>query len=349
MAATARILVLKLGDTLPALKARKGDFEDWIVAGLGVAREDVRVVDVPRGDPLPDASDHDGIIITGSEAMVTERREWSERTADWLRKAVGRGPAVLGICYGHQLLAHALGGVVGNNPRGRSSAPSKYHSMRRPAQMRSSAGCPRRSGSTRATRNRCWSCRAGRSGSPPTHGTPTNASATAPRPGAFSSTRSSMARQPGRISSTTVPTWRPRGRTRTISCGGPPGPRCAASFWESLRRWPFPVPEGSLSPAAASTCGEARPVGGYLRSHRGQVHDCRVVDHLHVAVQHAHAALEGEVAVMSSSGVSRCPWPRSRLPWYSGKLTTELQALRLAATNLTFPFTPRFMTMTAGA
>ncbi|MGA2478981.1 MAG: glutamine amidotransferase, partial [Spirochaetia bacterium] len=114
----ARILVLKLGDTLPALKARKGDFEDWIVAGLGVAREEVRVVDVPRGDPLPDASEQKGIIITGSESMVTERLEWSERAAEWLRNAVGRGPAVLGICYGHQLLAHALGGVVGNNPKG---------------------------------------------------------------------------------------------------------------------------------------------------------------------------------------------------------------------------------------
>jgi GMP synthase (glutamine-hydrolysing) len=118
MAATARIIVLKLGDTLPALKARKGDFEDWIVAGLGMAPEEVRVVDVPRGEPLPHISDHGGIIITGSEAMVTEGREWSERAAGWLRLAVGAGSAVLGICYGHQLLAHALGGEVGNNPRG---------------------------------------------------------------------------------------------------------------------------------------------------------------------------------------------------------------------------------------
>jgi GMP synthase (glutamine-hydrolysing) len=116
MAAT--ILVLKLGDTLPALKARKGDFEDWIAAGLGVPRDEVRVADAPRGEPLPDAAALAGIVITGSEAMITDRLEWSEKAAAWLRDAVGRGPAVLGICYGHQLLAHALGGVVGDNPRG---------------------------------------------------------------------------------------------------------------------------------------------------------------------------------------------------------------------------------------
>ena len=118
MAAGERILILKMGDTLPALKSRRGDFEDWIAAGLGLGREEVSVVDVPRGDPLPPASGQAGIIITGSHAMVTERREWSERAARWLQDAVGRGPAVLGICYGHQLLAHALGGEVGNNPKG---------------------------------------------------------------------------------------------------------------------------------------------------------------------------------------------------------------------------------------
>jgi GMP synthase (glutamine-hydrolysing) len=68
---------------------------------------------------LPRANGQQGVVITGSHAMVTERRDWSERTADWLREAVAREVPVLGVCYGHQLLAHAHGGVVGNNPAGR--------------------------------------------------------------------------------------------------------------------------------------------------------------------------------------------------------------------------------------
>ena len=67
---------------------------------------------LPPDDPA-------GIVITGSHTMVTERRDWSERAAEWLNDAVHARVPVLGICYGHQLLAHALGGEVADNPKGR--------------------------------------------------------------------------------------------------------------------------------------------------------------------------------------------------------------------------------------
>ncbi|WP_438612278.1 glutamine amidotransferase-related protein, partial [Klebsiella variicola] len=47
-----------------------------------------------------------------SPAMVTERLPWSEEAAEWLRQAMAIKLPLFGVCYGHQLLAYALGGEV---------------------------------------------------------------------------------------------------------------------------------------------------------------------------------------------------------------------------------------------
>lgn len=79
------------------------------------------MIDVTTESLSSQPSDWDGILVTGSPAMVSDREPWSESAAAWLATAVERDVPVLGVCYGHQLLAHALGGVVGNHPQGRES------------------------------------------------------------------------------------------------------------------------------------------------------------------------------------------------------------------------------------
>lgn len=98
---------------------RHGGFPHWIRTAAGLRDDEVVTVDVEGGAGLPPHQDFAGVIVTGSGAMVTARHEWSENSAAWLRDAASAGAPIFGICYGHQLLAHALGGEVGDNPGGR--------------------------------------------------------------------------------------------------------------------------------------------------------------------------------------------------------------------------------------
>lgn len=114
-----KIVIMKTGDTFEDLKESKGDFEDWFVNSMGMDRSDCQIVDLPRAQSLPPLEDVNGLIITGSHDMVTDRLEWNEKALPWIREAVTQKIPSLGICFGHQLLAHAMGGQVGDNPRGR--------------------------------------------------------------------------------------------------------------------------------------------------------------------------------------------------------------------------------------
>ena len=111
-------LILETGVPIEPLR-RHGSFGHWIRVAAGLYARQVRHVRVLDGEALPDARDYAGVLVTGSGAMVTERLDWSERTADWLRDAAEAGRPLFGICYGHQLIAHALGGQVDYNPKGR--------------------------------------------------------------------------------------------------------------------------------------------------------------------------------------------------------------------------------------
>lgn len=75
--------------------------------------EDVEFVPFrPHRDEIPESLDWDAVVVTGSEYHVYDRQRWVEASELFLRFALESDIPALGICYGHQLLADTLGGVV---------------------------------------------------------------------------------------------------------------------------------------------------------------------------------------------------------------------------------------------
>jgi GMP synthase (glutamine-hydrolysing) len=113
---TKPLVIFCTGSTFPLLKESYGDFQDWILRVWG--SEYVVVIKAFNDDLLPEPSEVAGAVFTGSHAMVTDRAPWSERLAEWIKDAHKKQVPMLGICYGHQLIAHALGGEVGYREQG---------------------------------------------------------------------------------------------------------------------------------------------------------------------------------------------------------------------------------------
>ena len=115
-----RVLLLQVGHTFSEIAAIRGDYDVWFRQGLGLSETELDVRRVYAGAVLPAQYDYDAVVVTGSGSMVTDREPWSEATAEYLREAATRQLPILAVCYGHQLLAHAFGGLVGYNPVGRN-------------------------------------------------------------------------------------------------------------------------------------------------------------------------------------------------------------------------------------
>ncbi len=117
---TARpVVVLVTGEPVPRVLDRRGGYASLIRACAPNVAASWQAYDVRRLDVLPELTDSLGVIVTGSASSVVDMEPWMERTAELLRELVRDEVPLLGICFGHQLLAHALGGRVERNPRGR--------------------------------------------------------------------------------------------------------------------------------------------------------------------------------------------------------------------------------------
>ncbi len=73
---------------------------------------------VSAGAFPPDPCAYDGVVITGSPASVNDERGWIARLLEVIRTLHAGGVPMVGLCFGHQAIAVALGGRVRPAPVG---------------------------------------------------------------------------------------------------------------------------------------------------------------------------------------------------------------------------------------
>lgn len=116
--APLRIGLLQCGHLHPDLAPEFGDYPELfgeLLAGRGL---ELQTWDVVAG-PVP-ASVHecDGWLVSGSADSVYDELPWIHAVEQFLRDVMAEGVPLVAICFGHQLLAQALGGRVERSDAG---------------------------------------------------------------------------------------------------------------------------------------------------------------------------------------------------------------------------------------
>ena len=122
-----KLAILETGRPPGKLAEEFGDYPAMFEAMLGPGFE-IDVFDVQAGElPGPDA--HDAVLITGSPSGVYDPLPWIEPLLEFIRSA--KDSRMVGICFGHQAMAEALGGHVEKSDKGWGAGLHRYDVVRR--------------------------------------------------------------------------------------------------------------------------------------------------------------------------------------------------------------------------
>ncbi len=115
-----RLGILKTDTVRDDLVDEFGEYPDMFRKLLGDSDPGLEFVvyDVENGEYPADIDEVDGYLMTGSKSSVYEDKDWIHRLSDFVRDLHARRKKLVGICFGHQMVAHALGGVTEKSEKG---------------------------------------------------------------------------------------------------------------------------------------------------------------------------------------------------------------------------------------
>ena len=117
---TFKLGILKTDDVRPEWVDEFGEYPDMfasLLRGVNPSLE-IRVYEVQLGEYPQDIDEVDGYLMTGSKSSVYEDKPWIHQLADFVRQLDQANKKLVGICFGHQMIAHALGGKTAKSDKG---------------------------------------------------------------------------------------------------------------------------------------------------------------------------------------------------------------------------------------
>jgi GMP synthase-like glutamine amidotransferase len=116
----SRITIIETGLVSPKNRELHGSYPQMFEQMIGAADASVTfdTVGIPAGEPLPDLEGLEAILITGSAAGVYDAFDWIVPLEGFVRMAHDRKVPMVGVCFGHQLIAQALGGTARKSEKG---------------------------------------------------------------------------------------------------------------------------------------------------------------------------------------------------------------------------------------
>ncbi|MFC3568455.1 type 1 glutamine amidotransferase [Paracoccus simplex] len=121
-----RIGILKCGQSPELLRGELGDYDtmfERLLAGRGFDFTSYHVENMEFPGSVHEA---DGWLLTGSRHGAYEAHAFIPPLEDFIRKAYAAHVPMVGICFGHQIIAQALGGKVAKHPGGWAVGPQDY-------------------------------------------------------------------------------------------------------------------------------------------------------------------------------------------------------------------------------